>query len=72
LKRTSVRSEGSLWGEVERVNHIAELGDHLHSLGVQVLGTKERLDFTERMLSAGSDRGASAIEETGSTSSDGM
>jgi len=72
LKRTSVRSEGSLWGEVERVNHVAELGDHLHSLGVQVLGTKERLDFTERMLSAGSDRGASAIEETGSTSSDGM
>ncbi len=56
----------------EWVNHIAELGDHLHSLGVQVLGTEERLDVAERMLSAGSDRGAPVIGETGSTSTDGI
>jgi len=34
--------------------------------------TQERLDFAERMPSAGSDRGAPVIEEAGSTSTVGI
>ena len=50
---------------LERRDAVAGLADDLRE-------TQERLDFTERMLSAGSDRGAPVIEETGSTSTDGI
>ncbi len=49
-----------------------ELRDAVAGLADDLRETQERLDFTERMLSAGSDRGAPVIEETGSTSTDGI
>ena len=51
---------------------VLELRDAVAGLADDLRETQERLDFTERMLSAGSDRGAPVIEETGSTSTDGI
>ena len=53
-------------------DEVLELRDAVAGLADELRETQERLDFTERMLSAGSDRGAPVIEETGSTSSEGI
>ncbi len=53
-------------------DEVLELRDVVTGLADDLRETQERLDFTERMLSAGSDRGAPVIEETGSTSTDGI
>lgn len=52
-------------------DEVLELRDVVAGLADDLRDTQERLDFTERMLSAGSDRGVPVIEETGSTSTDG-
>lgn len=52
-------------------DEVLELRDAVAGLADDLRETQERLDFTERMLSAGSDRGAPVIEETESTSTDG-
>ena len=53
-------------------DEVFELRDVVAGLAADLRDTQERLDFTERMLSAGSDRGVPVIEETGSTSTDGI
>ncbi len=53
-------------------DEVLELRDVVAGLADDLRETQERLEFTERMLSAGSDRGAPVIEETGSTSTDGI
>ncbi len=53
-------------------DEVLELRDAVAGLADDLRETQERLDFTERMLSAGSDRGAPVIEETVSTSTDGI
>ena len=53
-------------------DEVLELRDVVAGLADDVRDTQERLDFTERMLSAGSDSRAPVIEETGSTSIDGI
>lgn len=50
---------------------VLELREAVAGLADELRDTQERLDFTERMLAAGPDRGADLIEETGSTSTDG-
>jgi len=52
-------------------DEVLELRDMVAGLADDLRDTQERLDFTERMLSAGSDRGVPVIEETGTTSTDG-
>lgn len=53
-------------------DEVLELRDAVAGLADDLSETQERLEFTERMLSAGSDRGAPVIEEPGSTSTDGI
>ena len=53
-------------------DEVLELRDVVAGLADDLRDTQERLDFTERVLSVGSDRGAPVIEETGSTSADGI
>jgi hypothetical protein len=53
-------------------DEVLELREVVTGVADDLRDIQERLDFTERMLSAGSDRGAPVIEETGSTSTDGI
>ena len=53
-------------------DEVLELRDVVAGLAEELRDAQERLDFTERMLSAGTDRGAPVIEETGPTSTDGI
>ena len=60
-------------GHVDHLeDEVLELRDAVAGLADELRETQERLDFTERMLAAGPERGAPVLDDTAMTSTGGM